>query len=475
MHNFYFSNNINTKWFIFFGLILHVLGSYFTVGYYNADEHYQVIGPLEKLLNIDNKLTWEFDYRIRPWLQPYFYFAITKTLSVLHLNNPFVIAFLLRLVSSLIGLISIVYLYNHIKYKFNIDNNFSKIIIYTFWFYAFLHARTSSENLSISMLIFGIIFFDKFTSNDELKNKYLLSLLSGTFLGLSMIFRYQVVTSVFFIFLWLLFNRLTLTNLKLVIFNSGIIIIILFFGLIFDYFGYGFFNNTYYQYYHANFVSKWFESFGNDPWWYHFKLFIENFFPPINIIILISIVFFWFKEYKSIFTFITLPVIIILSLLSHKELRFLFPVLIFSPFFISYFFSNSSLFFAKNFLMNICVIFNILFFIILFIPATEQVKVYEFLYYNKNSVSKVFYYDSNPYIIDDLEPKLYTSQIPKIKKYEVGNELSNSFLIVRNYRSYQEINKLNNCKFVYSVYPEFINLNKNWRDRDFNWYIFECK
>ena len=93
MHNFYFSNNINTKWFIFFGLILHVLASYFTVGYYNADEHYQVIGPLEKLLNIDNKLTWEFDYRIRPWLQPYFYFVITKTLSLLHLNNPFVIAF----------------------------------------------------------------------------------------------------------------------------------------------------------------------------------------------------------------------------------------------------------------------------------------------------------------------------------------------------------------------------------------------
>ena len=181
MYNFYFYNNINTKWFIFFSFILHVIASYFTVGYYNADEHYQVIGPLEKLLNIDNKLTWEFDYRIRPWLQPYFYFAITKTLSVLHLNNPFVIAFLLRLVSSLIGLASIVYLYNHIKYKFNIDNNFSKIIIYTFWFYAFLHARTSSENLSISMLIFGIIFFDKFTSKDELKNKYLLSLLSGTF------------------------------------------------------------------------------------------------------------------------------------------------------------------------------------------------------------------------------------------------------------------------------------------------------
>ena len=74
MYNFYFSNNIKTSWFILFGLILHFIGAYFSGGYYSADEHYQIIGPLEKLLQIDNTLTWGFEYRIRPWLQPYFYF-----------------------------------------------------------------------------------------------------------------------------------------------------------------------------------------------------------------------------------------------------------------------------------------------------------------------------------------------------------------------------------------------------------------
>ena len=54
MHKFYFSNSINLRWYILFGLIIHFISAYFSIGYYNADEHYQVIGPLERLLNIEN-------------------------------------------------------------------------------------------------------------------------------------------------------------------------------------------------------------------------------------------------------------------------------------------------------------------------------------------------------------------------------------------------------------------------------------
>ena len=75
-----------------------------------------------------------------------------------------------------------------------------------------------------------------------------------------------------------LFNKFSLKKIKYLILNSITIICILLASLIFDYFGYGFFNNTFYKYYHANFVEKWFASFGVDPWWYYLKLFFENFF-----------------------------------------------------------------------------------------------------------------------------------------------------------------------------------------------------
>ncbi len=80
MYNFYFLNNIKTRWFILFGIIIHTIAVYFSVGYYSADEHYQIIGPLEKLLNIETKLTWEFDSQIRPWIQLIFIFLLLKFL-----------------------------------------------------------------------------------------------------------------------------------------------------------------------------------------------------------------------------------------------------------------------------------------------------------------------------------------------------------------------------------------------------------
>tara|TARA_B100000927_G_C16462382_1_gene468359 strand:+ start:831 stop:2258 length:1428 start_codon:yes stop_codon:yes gene_type:complete len=474
MYNFYFSNNIKLRWFISIGFILHLIAAYFSLGYYSADEHYQIIGPLEKLLNIETKLTWEFDYRIRPWLQTYFYFFIIKIIDFINIDNPFILAFILRLVSSLIGFISIIFLYDHFKVKFNINNNISKILIFGFWFYAFLHARTSSENLSISMLIIGVIFFDKFISSYNNKKKLYLSILSGIFLGLSMVLKFQIVTSVFFIYLWFLVNKFSILNFKYV-FSSGLIIIsILFIGLIFDYFGYGNFNNTYYQYYHANFVAKWFESFGQDPWWYYFKLIILTFFPPISLIILISFGYFWFKNLNNIFTFITLPVFIFLSILSHKELRFIFPILIFSPFFVSYLLTNTGIFFAKSFIISSIIVMNLIFTVLLFVPATEEVKIYKFLYDNKNSYEKLYYYEDNPYLIDDLEPRFYTSSLPEIKKYKDLEDNKNSFIIIRDYGFYSKIVNKKNCNLVFSIYPDFINLNKNWRERKFNWYVVDC-
>ncbi len=476
MHNFYFSNNINTKWFIFIGIILHLVAAYYSIGYYSADEHYQIIGPLEKLLDIENTLTWEFEWKIRPWIQPYFYFYITKIINLININDPYVIIFYLRLTSSIIGLISIVFLYNHLKHELNLNNNISKFFIFCFWFYAFLHARTSSENLSISMLIFGVIMFDKiFQSNQN--NKYALSISSGIFLGLSIVLKYQIAVSVFCVSLWYLINKLNLNHFKYLITCSFFLIFTLLVSLLFDYYGYGHWHNTYFKYYYANFEAKWFENFGNDPWWYYSKIILEKFFPPVSILVFISFIFFWYKQPKSIFTYISLPVILILSSLSNKELRFLFPVLIFFPFVLSYFFSNTKIFFFKIFIINFVLFFNFLFMIVLFIPATEQVKIYKFLFYNinKEENSKVFYYEDNPYIIDDLEPKFYTSFLPKISKYDEKTNINNSFLIIRKYELIEKLINNKNCNLVHSVYPQkIINLNKNWRDRSFNWYVLKC-
>ena len=62
---------------------IHCFASYFSVGFYSQDEHFQILSPVEFLLGINDNLSqeiWEFsdDYRIRPWFQSFVYFYIIK-------------------------------------------------------------------------------------------------------------------------------------------------------------------------------------------------------------------------------------------------------------------------------------------------------------------------------------------------------------------------------------------------------------
>ena len=117
---------------------------------------------------------------------------------------------------------------------------------------------------------------------------------------------------------------------------------------------------------------------------------------------------------------------------------------------------------------------NFIFIIALFIPATEQVKIYKFIFDNSDTINKIYYYDDNPYIIDDLEPRFYTSYLPKIKKYNKKENYKDYYLIIRDYNFYIETINKKNCSSVFSIYPKIVNLNKNWRQRKFNWYIVYC-
>ena len=72
---------VNILIFIILSFAIHCFASYFSVGFYSQDEHFQILSPVEFLLGINDNLSkeiWEFgdDYRIRPWFQSFIYFYI---------------------------------------------------------------------------------------------------------------------------------------------------------------------------------------------------------------------------------------------------------------------------------------------------------------------------------------------------------------------------------------------------------------
>ena len=57
---FFFENNL--FYFILLSLFFHLLAAYFSVGYYQQDEHFSVLEPLNYKLGNNATLGWDFFY-----------------------------------------------------------------------------------------------------------------------------------------------------------------------------------------------------------------------------------------------------------------------------------------------------------------------------------------------------------------------------------------------------------------------------
>ena len=87
-------NSLNNKnyiaLYIFIGFVLHIISAYFCYGFYNDDEHFQILEPAAYLLGLNDQLVldrtgyyweWEPAIRMRPWLQPYTYYYFISFLN----------------------------------------------------------------------------------------------------------------------------------------------------------------------------------------------------------------------------------------------------------------------------------------------------------------------------------------------------------------------------------------------------------
>lgn len=82
-------------------ILIYTTTAYKSSGFHHPDEHFQIIEFAKyKLGETDaNELAWEFDAAIRSAIQPTFCFLVFKALYSLNINDPYAMAFVLRLIS----------------------------------------------------------------------------------------------------------------------------------------------------------------------------------------------------------------------------------------------------------------------------------------------------------------------------------------------------------------------------------------
>ncbi len=97
-------------------------------------------------------------------------------------------------------------------------------------------------------------------------------------------------------------------------------------GILLDFWLYGEFTLSAWNYFNVNLVEDVASGYGTEAWWnYFYSIFRFGFFPigiPVILAFLVLIV----KKPRNIFVWTILPFFVVHSIIAHKELRFLFPV-----------------------------------------------------------------------------------------------------------------------------------------------------
>jgi phosphatidylinositol glycan class B len=253
-------------------------------------------------------------------------------------------------------------------------------------------------------------------------------------------------------------------------------------GVGIDYIGYGSVEFTLWNFYVENIVNGAAASFGTSPWWRYFYEVQKEFHPVIGVPVVLSFLYFWIKNWKSPITWMSLSFFVFHSLIAHKEIRFIFPLVVFVPYVLCWSMQevwthrkSLKVYFGLFFLVN-----SLYLFAVAFRPAYHGIDFYRYLY--KNNHIKVLHYvgKTKPLNIVNFDMKFY--QIFGKNYHEVAS-LDEALLTAkyvyfhgRSGRDYLKLKKDSRCKELYpkiSSFEKYI-YYKNKIERNDVYYVFEC-
>lgn len=303
------------------GALLFLITALFSEGFYHGDEHFQIIEFAQyKLGNTAAmNLPWEFHAQIRPTLQPIIAMSIFYVCDVFSVIDPYSKSFALRLITAAFAFYSILYFIRSVKYMIKLEYRSWFLFLALFlWFIPFLNVRFSSETWSGITLLLSISVLLK---QKKEKRHYFIA---GILIGLSFLFRFQIGFAIIGIISWMIFiNKNGLQSILAFILGSGLVLA---FGFAIDSWFYGEFTFTPWNYFDYNILQGKADEFGRSPWYYYFYGIFKSSFFPIGLVIILSLLKLTVTQPKHLILWIILPFLILHSVVGHKELRFLFPL-----------------------------------------------------------------------------------------------------------------------------------------------------
>jgi GPI mannosyltransferase 3 len=329
-------------WLIAGGLAVTVASAWLNRGFMSYDEHFQILefawyklgrAPAETL-------AWEFREQMRPGLQPLMAVWAARGVEAVGVLSPFVLAFLLRLLSGLLGVW--VSLAVAVRVLPGIRSERLKVALVAgslfLWFLPFSHVRFSADNWG------GILFFaglcllidsvggpdgrDRATAARDGRHwppgPMAATAAAGLLWGLAFYFRYQIGFSIAGAGCWLLFVRRT--RLAVVAALAAAFLVACAAGALADRWLYDAWVFTPYEYVRANLIENKAASFGVEPWWFYVGQILLFLLPPFSVVLVGLLAAAAWYDRRHVLVWATVPFLVGHSLIGHKEVRFLAPL-----------------------------------------------------------------------------------------------------------------------------------------------------
>lgn len=324
----------------FLGLTAGGICGILSYGYYHPDEHFQILEYASSRLtdsSYEQSLPWEYLKEMRSGLLPLIVYLCGNTMKLIGIYNPFILSMLMRMIAVMLSGVSVIVLYHAIREKIS-SHRWERMYIciaFFFWILAYQNARFSAENISGSMIVICSSCYMIWSRKEKMKLWHMMAL--GAMAGIAFVIRYQMCIALLAILLYVVIID---KRYKENIITSSAAIMVIALCFLPDVWLYGHWTFTPYNYFYENIVegyAKYFGEYGIIR--YIYEILREGMFIFSGIILFTWGYYIW-KNPRDIITWITVSYVVAHFIISHKEPRFLFPMLGFSPYFIVYTMKN---------------------------------------------------------------------------------------------------------------------------------------
>jgi phosphatidylinositol glycan class B len=315
-------------------LVFHVIASWYSVGHHSVDEYFQIL----EFLNYrrggtpDYDLAVEFHEKMRPWMQPFLYAQLIRLMEALGIQSPFAWTAAMRFLTGLLGWAASVGLAIRAREWFRDSPQAQKFCVYALalmWFLPALHVRPSSEGLTGSAFLVGLVLL----TSAQLGVAQALA--GGALLGLSFEARFQTGFMIAGLLAWMGWKawaaRAPRQHVRPLIATVAGLALVIALGRWIDRWGYGEWVLSPLRYVDYNLLRGEVNRYGQSPPWDVFRMAFTESWPFLGLTLAIANVVAWIRHPRHPLTWSYVPFFLVHIAIAHKELRFFFPIAVGGP------------------------------------------------------------------------------------------------------------------------------------------------